>query len=79
MTGKPPESENIPCFLNKKIFWEKSLFFSCNFDIFLWQHWMRNKISCRRDIFFALSLLDQKLSVFCQKVAKVEHTICDCN
>ena len=29
--------------------------------------------SCRRDIFFFL------LSLFDQKVAKVEHTICDCN
>ena len=28
---------------------------------------------------FFLSFLVKSYSVFCQKVAKVEHTICDCN
>ena len=41
---------------------------------------MRNEISCRRDNFFSFYLFWIKsYSVFCQKVAKVEHTICDCN
>ena len=39
-----------------KIFWEKSWFFFLRFWHFLWQHWMRNKISCRRDIFFSFYL-----------------------
>ena len=39
---------------------------------------MRNKVSRRRDIFFSFYFfLIKSYSVFCQKVAKVEHTICE--
>ena len=73
MTEEPPESENISYVFEKSVFFlkngdlvenilgKKLIFFLAIFT-FLWRHWMRNKISCPRDIyFFFLSIFDQKL------------------
>ena len=57
-------SKNLYFLKKNRDFVENSLekkFFSRDFDIFLWQDWMRNKVSCGRDFFFCLFLYDKKL------------------
>ena len=59
-----------------KIFWEKVDFFPRDFDIFM----AASKFHADEISFFSFYLfLIKSYSVFCQKVAKVEHTICCCN
>ena len=62
-----------------KIFWEKVDFFSCDLDN------VKGSIGCaikfnanEISIFSFYLFLIKSYSVFCQKIAKVEHTICDC-
>ena len=63
-----------------KIFWEKFDFFSCDFDIFYLSIGCATKFHADEISFFSFYLfLIKSYSVFCQKVAKVQHTICDCN
>ena len=63
-----------------KIFWKKVDFFSCDFDIFYSSIGCATKFHADEIYFFSFYLfLIKSYSVFCQKVAKVEHTICDCN
>ena len=57
---------------------EKKLIFYCDFDIFDGSIGCATKFNAE-DIFFFYLFLIKSYSVFCQKVAKVEHTICDCN
>ena len=64
----------------KIIFWKKVDFFSCDFDIFDGSIGCATKFHADKISFISFYLLLIKsYSVFCQKVAKVEHTICDCN
>ena len=63
----------------ENIFGKKWIFFLAILTFFM-AALDAQQISCGRDIFFFfLSLFDQNFSIFCQKVAKVERTICDCN
>ena len=63
-----------------KIFWEKVDFFSCDFLIFYDGIGCATKFHADEISFFSFYLfLIKSYSVFGQKVAKVEHTICDCN
>ena len=63
-----------------KIFLEKVDFFSYDFDIFDGSIGCATKFHAdERYLFFFLSFFIKSYSVFCQKVAKVEHTIRDCN
>ena len=64
-----------------KIFWKKKVdFYSCDFDIFYGSIGCATKFHADEISFFSFYLfLIKSYSVFCQKVAKVEHTICDCN
>ena len=63
-----------------KIFWKEIDFFSCDFDIFYGSIGCATKFHAHEIYFFSFYLfLIKSYSVFCQKVAKVEHTICDCN
>ena len=63
-----------------KIFWKKSLFFSCDFDIFYGSIGCATKFHAHEIYFFSFYLFWIKsYSVFCQKVAKVEYTNCNCN
>ena len=56
-------------------------FFSCDFlEIFYVRIGCATKFHANEISFFSSYLfLIKSYSVFCQKVAKVEHTICDCN
>ena len=63
-----------------KIFLKKVDFFPCDFDIFDGSIGCATKFHADEISFFSFYLfLIKSYSVFCQKVAKVEHTICDCN
>ena len=63
-----------------KIFLEKVDFFSCDFDIFDDSIGCATKFHDDEISFFSFYLfLIKSYSVFCQKVPKVEHTLCDCN
>ena len=63
-----------------KISWKKVDFFSCDFDVFYGSIGCATKFHADEIYFFSFYLfLIKSYSVFCQKVAKVEHTICDCN
>ena len=63
-----------------KIFWEKVDFFSRDFDIFYGSIGCATKFHAVEISFFSFYLfLIKSYSVFCQKVAKVEHTVCNCN
>ena len=56
------------------------IFFSCDFDIFDGSIGCATKFHADEISFFLIYLfLIKSYSVFCQKVAKVEHTICDYN
>ena len=56
------------------------LIFSCDFDIYYGSIGCATKFHADEISFFSFYLfLIKSYSVFCQKVAKVEHTICDCN
>ena len=62
-----------------KIFWEKSCFFLAILTFFM-AALAEQQNFMQIDIFFSFYLfLIKSYNVFCQKVAKVEHTICDCN
>ena len=66
--------------LLKIFFWKKVDFFSCDFDIFYGSIGCETKFHADEISSFPFYLfLIKSYSVFCQKVAKVEHTICDCN
>ena len=39
----------------------------------------QNFMPTRYIFFLSISFLSKVIAFFCQKVAKVEHTICDCN
>ena len=39
----------------------------------------QNFMPTRYLFFLSISFFIKSYSIFCQKVAKVEHTICDCN
>ena len=59
---------------------KKLIFFSCDFDIFYGSIGCATKFHADEIYFFSFYLfLIKSYSVFCQKVAKVEHTVCDCN
>ena len=63
-----------------KYFGKKVDFFSCDFDIFYGSIGCATK--CHADeihFFLSISFGSKVIAFFCQKVAKVEHTICDCN
>ena len=63
-----------------KIFWKKGDFFSCDFDIFYGSIGCATKFHADEISFFSFYLfLIKSYIAFCQEVAKVEHTICDCN
>ena len=58
---------------------KKVEFFSCDFDIFYGSIGCATKFHADEIYFFSFYLfLIKSYSVFCQKVAKVEHTIGDC-
>ena len=89
--GNTPEFENIPYVFEKsvikkkmailfKIFWEKVDFFLAIFTSFMAALDAQQNFMQTRNLLFSFYLfLIKSYSVFCQKVAKVEHTICDCN
>ena len=64
-----------------KIFWEKVNFFSCDFDIFYGSIGCATKFHADEISFFLSISFGSKVIAFFvkKKVAKVEHTICDCN
>ena len=62
------------------MFLGKSRFFCCDFDLFYGSMGCATKFHADEIyIFLLLSLLDKKKKVLREKVAIVEHTICDCN
>ena len=78
-------SKNQYFFLKNGSFVESTLekkfnFFSCDFDIFYGSIGCATKFYAYEIYFFSFYLFWIKsYNVFCQKVAKVEHTICNCN
>ena len=63
-----------------KIFLKKVDLFSCDFDIIYGSIGGATKFYADEIAFVSFYLfLIKSYSVFCQKGAKVEHTICDCN
>ena len=63
-----------------KIFLGKVDFFSCDFDIFYGSIGCATKFHASEIPFFSFYLyLIKSYNIFCEKVAKVEHTICDYN
>ena len=63
-----------------QIFLKKSGFVFGDFDIFYSSIGCATKFHADEISFFSFYLfLIKSYSVFCQKVAKVDHTICDCN
>ena len=63
-----------------KYFGKKVDFFSCDFDIFYGSIGCAMKFNADEIYFFSFYLfLIKSYSVSCQKVDKVEHTMCDCN
>ena len=52
---------------------EKKVIFFLRFFHFLWQHWVRNEISCQRDIFFFLSISigSKVIAFFVKKLPKL--------
>ena len=64
----------------ENIFGKTLNFFPCDFDIFDGNIGCATKFHSDEISFFSFYIfLIKSYSVFCQKVAKVEHTICDCN
>ena len=55
-------------------------FFSCDFKIFDGTIGCATKFHAN-EIYFFLSIFvrSKVIAFFCEKIAKVEHTICDCN
>ena len=76
-------SKNLYFFLNgdfiENILGKKLIIFLAILIFFMAALDAQQNFMWTRYLFFFLSLFDQKLQRFCQKVAKVEHTICDCN
>ena len=65
-----------------KIFWKKAdFFFLAIFTFFMAALDAQRNFMPTRYIFILSISFGSKVSVsvFCQKVAKVKHTICDCN
>ena len=63
-----------------KIFLKKVDFFLAILTFFMAALDAQRNFMPTRYIFFSFYLfLIKSYSVFCQKIAKVEHTICDCN
>ena len=63
-----------------KIFWEKVDFFLAILTFFMAALDAQQNFMETRYLFFSFYLfLSKSYSVFRQKVANVEHTICDCN
>ena len=54
-------------------------FFSCDFKIFDGTIGCATKFHANEIYFFFYLLRSKVIAFFCEKFAKVEHTICDCN
>ena len=75
-------SKNLYFFLSgdfvENIFGKIVIFFLAILTFFMAALDAQQNFMLTRYLFF-LSILIKSYSVFCEKVAKVEHTICDCN
>ena len=60
-------------------YFEKNDFFLAILTIFMAVLDAKRNFMPTRFFFSFYLFLIKKYSIFCQKVAKVEHTICDCN
>ena len=66
------------CNVYKSIF--HKIYKHCDFDIFNGSIGCATKVLADEISFFlSISVGSKVIAFFCQKIAKVEHTICDCN
>ena len=91
MTGRASRIRKYILFFSKNLYFlkngdfvknilGKSSFFSCDFDIFDGSIGCATKFHADEiSLFLSISVRSKVITFFCQKFAKVEHTICDCN